>query len=241
MQREGKLEWLLGIRYHFDEVTGAVSCDQKPSIVALLAKYGMTDCNTTKIPLSPSSDLESLPIPDKPDEVVVKLYASLVGELLYIAINTVPQISYIMSCLTRYMTRATEAHFTYAKGTLRYLKGVMDRKITWCAANARDPHVRHEIWAGADSSFADIKPSRKSTFCYQLFVNNAIFSWKSSLSSIVATSVCEAELMAFTSCLDSVRLLPGLAGLICIDTLSRVRGSKMDAAGNGVRRMQGEL
>ena len=43
------------------------------------------------------------------------------------------------------------------------------------------------------------------------------------------------------ACLDSVRLLLGLAGLICIDTLSRVRGSKMDAAGNGVRRMQGEL
>lgn len=33
----------------------------------------------------------------------------------------------------------------------------------------------------------------------------------------------------------------GLAGLICIDTLSRVRGSKMAAAGNGVRRMEGEL
>ena len=40
---------------------------------------------------------------------VVKLYASLVGELLYIAINTVPQISYNMSCLTRYtVTRATD-------------------------------------------------------------------------------------------------------------------------------------
>ena len=88
----------------------------------------------------------------------------------------------------------------------------MDRKITWCAANARDPHVRHEIWAGADSSFADIKPSRKSTFCYQLFVNNAIFSWKSSLSSIVATSVCEAELMAFTSCACEVVYARKLAG-----------------------------
>jgi hypothetical protein len=33
-------------------------------------------------------------------------------------------------------------------------------------ANARDPHVRHEIWAGVESSFADVKPSRKSTSCY---------------------------------------------------------------------------
>ena len=27
MLREGKLEWLLGVRYHFDEETGAVSCN----------------------------------------------------------------------------------------------------------------------------------------------------------------------------------------------------------------------
>ena len=47
--------------------------------------------------------------------------------------------------------------------------------------------------------------------------------------------------MLGVACLDSVRLLLGLAGLICIDTLSRVRGSKMAAAGNGVCRMEGEL
>jgi hypothetical protein len=53
---------------------------------------------------------------------------------------------------------------------------------------------------------------------------------------------CEKRgLIAGDACLDSVRLLLGLAGLICIDTLSRVRGSKMDAAGNGVRRIEGEL
>jgi hypothetical protein len=100
----------------------------------------------------------------------------LVGELLYIAINTVPKIIYHLHIPTRYMTRATEAHLQYAKGVLRYLKGVMDRKITWCAANVREPHERHEIWASVDSSFADTKPLRKSTFGYQLFVNNAVFS-----------------------------------------------------------------
>jgi hypothetical protein len=53
--------------------------------------------------------------------------------------------------------------------------------------------------AAVDGSFADTKPLRKSTFCYQLFVNNAVFSWKAGLPSIVATSTCEAELMAFVS------------------------------------------
>jgi hypothetical protein len=200
MLREGKLEWLLGVRYHFDEETGAVSCNQESNIDNILKEWGYTSCNIAELPMSPSVDLESLPIPEEPNKAVITAYASLIGQLLYVAINTVPQISYVMSALTRYMTRATEAHLGYAKHVLRYLKGVKHRKITWCAANCRDPHNMHEIWACADASYADVKPSRKSTMAYALFVNNAVFSWKSSLSSIVATSTCEAELMAYCSC-----------------------------------------
>ena len=134
MLREGKLEWLLGVRYYFDEKTGAVSCNQKSNIENILNKYGMRDCNAAPLPMSPSADLESLPT-ETIDPAVIAVYSSLIGELLYIAINTVPQISYVMSALTRYMTRATEAHLKYAKHVLRYLKGVMDRRITWCADN----------------------------------------------------------------------------------------------------------
>ena len=36
MLREGKLEWLLGVRYHFDEETGAVSCNQESNIDNIL-------------------------------------------------------------------------------------------------------------------------------------------------------------------------------------------------------------
>jgi hypothetical protein len=45
MLREGKLEWLLGVRYYFDEKTGAASCHQKSNIENILNKYGMRDCN----------------------------------------------------------------------------------------------------------------------------------------------------------------------------------------------------
>ena len=114
MLREGKLEWLLGVRYYFDEKTGAVSCNQKSNIENILNKYGMRDCNAAPLPMSPSADLESLPT-ETIDPAVIAIYSSLIGELLYIAINTVPHISYVMSALTRYMTRATESHLKYAK------------------------------------------------------------------------------------------------------------------------------
>ena len=52
--------------------------------------------------MNPGSDLDSLPILYIPDKLVVHAYAALTGELLYIAINTVPQLIYSMSCLTRF-------------------------------------------------------------------------------------------------------------------------------------------
>ena len=61
-----------------------------------------------------------------PDKLVVHAYAALVGELLYIAINT------SMSYLTRYMSKATPAHLTYAKVVLRYPIGIKDHKLTLC-------------------------------------------------------------------------------------------------------------
>ena len=204
MLREGEMQWLLGVRYWFNLTTGEISCNQSSSIESLLKKYGMENCNPSALPMSPGTDLASIPVADKPDKDVIGVYASLVGELLYIAINTVPQIAFPLSCLTRYMINATVTHLKYAKGVLRYLAGVKDRRITWGGLNVRQPHELNEIWACADASYADVKPCRKSSLMYLLFVNNATFSWKATLSTIVATSSCEAELYAYCACAAEV-------------------------------------
>ena len=60
----------------------------------------------------------------KSDADTVRAYAVLVGELMYLAVNTVPSIAYAGSCLARYMTNATAAHYAHAKHVLLYLKGV---------------------------------------------------------------------------------------------------------------------
>jgi len=62
----------------------------------------------------------------------VRAYAALIGELLYIAINTVPQLNYSMTILTLYMSKATPAYLTYAKVVLRYLVGIKKRQLMWC-------------------------------------------------------------------------------------------------------------
>jgi hypothetical protein len=72
-------------------------------------------------------DLENIPLPPSPDPDNVRTCAMLIGELMYVAVNTVPTIAYAVSCLARYMTKATPQHYEYAYQVLRYLKDVKHR------------------------------------------------------------------------------------------------------------------
>jgi hypothetical protein len=163
LNREGDGSWFLGVRYSFDKVSGAVSADQEAYIDTLLDNYGLNDCNPFQLPMRPDVDLVNIPLPPSPDPDNVRAYAMLIGELMYVAVNTVPTIAYAVSCLARYMTKATPQHYEYARQVLRYLKGVKHRKLTWCAGKVRYPLKRGELSSYADSSWADDKPSRKST------------------------------------------------------------------------------
>ena len=64
-----------------------------------------------------------------------------------------------------------------------------------------------ELWALSDSSWADVKPARKSSLSYMLFMNNAVFSWRSSLASILALSTAEAELITIMTCATEINFM----------------------------------
>jgi len=84
------------------------------------------------------------------------------------------------------------------------LRGVKGDMIRWCARDVSSTHTVGQVYGYADVSFADDSTNRKSTLAYFLFVNNAVFSWRSCLGSIVATSTTEAELQAFAMCAAEV-------------------------------------
>ena len=201
--------------YTYDKITGAIGCSQEAYIDRLLLKYGMENANACKLPMNPGSDLDSLSILDTPDQIVVHAYAALIGELLYIAINTVPQLSYSMSSLssTQYMSKATPAHLTYAKVVLRNLIGIKKGRFTWCGQRLSLPHILNEILAFVDSSWADDKNNQRSPMAYYLFVNNATFSWRATLWQIIALRTTEAELMALAGCCCEIVWARKLAAL----------------------------
>ena len=136
----------------------------------------MTECNPNKVPIKTSVNLNEIAarLPSTPHPEVVSLYAQLIGELMFIAINTQPLIAQPVNALARFMTTANSELYVLAKGVLRYLKGVKSRKIVWCASRVKFPFVPCEIYAYSDASWADIVPQRKSSLSYLIFCNNAV-------------------------------------------------------------------
>jgi hypothetical protein len=157
-------------------------------------------------------DLYSITASEKPaDAAVVAKYQKLIGELLYPSVNTMPEIGFVMSCLTRYITKATQKLGEYAKQVVRYVWGRRDAKLTWCASTAKAPLRPGDIGSFADSSWPDVKPSRKSTNCHYFLCNNALVHWRSKITSILATSTTEAELIIAASCAQDVAFCRKLA------------------------------
>ena len=222
LHREGDMSSFLSVRYLNNTQTGEITADQEAYIDTLLAKYHMTNCNPIKVPLKPSVNLHEIAacLPFTPRPEIVSLYAQLIGELVhryqyspFIASNTHTLIAQPVNALARFMTTANSELYVLAKGVLHYLKGVKSRKIVWCAARVKFPFVPCEIYAYSDGSWADVVPQRKSSLSYLIFCNNAVFSWKSSLSSVlaIAMSSAEAELIALCACAANVAYCRKLA------------------------------
>jgi hypothetical protein len=93
------------VRCTYDLNTGAVSADQEAFIEKLLEQYTMTNCNPSVLPMTVDADLTSTPLSDVPDKDIVAADVKLVGEMLYISINTMSEIMYALCSLTRFMTR----------------------------------------------------------------------------------------------------------------------------------------
>jgi hypothetical protein len=64
------------------------------------------------------------------DTVFVTKYQKLIVELLYLTVNTIPEIIFVMNCLTRYMTKSAQELEEYVTQIVRYDWGRRDGKLT---------------------------------------------------------------------------------------------------------------
>jgi hypothetical protein len=60
--------------------------------------------------------------PDEQDRMRVIHYASTIGSVMYTTLCTRPDVSYILSAMSKYQSDFGEAHWTIEKNILNYLR-----------------------------------------------------------------------------------------------------------------------
>ena len=172
----------------------------------LLAQYGMSDCKADNTPMVPHTALSRAD--GKPLDSTVP-YAALVGSLLYLTVNTRPDLAFVVGVLSRFMSNPREPHWVAAKRVLRYLAGTTDLGLYY---NCDDSSLE----AFSDADFAGSVDDRKSTSGLAVLMHGAAVMWRSKLQTVVATSTCEAEYIAAAAAAKEVlwlsKLLTELSG-----------------------------
>ena len=122
----------LGILHHFfgieiyQEDDGVFIC-QKKYAEKILKKFGMFGCNPTNTPLVVNEKLKK---EDRGKKVDASNYRSLVGNLFYLT-NTIPDIMFASSLLSRFMNDPSHIHLGADKRVLRYIHGTLDYGIKY--------------------------------------------------------------------------------------------------------------
>lgn len=158
----------------------------------VIERFGMADCAPVSSPVDPKvklrkSDAGPLNVP----------FRELIGSLMYLAVISRPDIAYIVSTLSQYLSNPDQNHWTAAKRVLRYLKGTTSLGIQYSKSGSN-------LVAYSDSDFCGDIDTRRSRSGVILILNNGPVLWTSKRQAGVTLSSCEAELTAATNATTSV-------------------------------------
>jgi hypothetical protein len=191
---------LLGMRLRRPTETGPIMLDQVAYIIELLKRFNMVDSNPSHVPHQPGVHLSQDMCPTSNHEVEQmkdKPYGELIGGLLWLSINTRPDIVPAVGVLCRYVRNPGPQHWTSAKLVLRYLKGTMQYGIVYSPDQSQP-----DLTGYVDSDWANDPDTRRSVTGFVLKYANGPIAFKSKGQSSVSTSSVQAEYQALC---DAVR------------------------------------
>jgi hypothetical protein len=125
-------------------------------------------------------------------------YRALIGGLNYLACCTRPDISYVVSQLSKYANAPTDVHWEVAIDCLKYLMGTKHLGIKLGHSKGYEDSMGevHPCVTYVDSSFAPGIDDTKSVTGYVMLVHGGPVMWASRTQQLVATSSTEAEYRA---------------------------------------------
>ncbi|CAI7847243.1 unnamed protein product [Closterium sp. NIES-54] len=197
----GELRSYLGLQIIQDIARRTITLTQSHMVQQGLQCFDFTYSSPQATPLSTRHSLSALPS----DESVEPSgpYPELVGCLIYLMTCTRPDLAYPLSILARYVApgRHRPLHMAAAKRVLRYLCSTSGMGLV---LGGRSPVV---LTGHADASWVDDLATQRSSQGYTFSLGFGSVSWRSTRSSSVLSSSCEAEIYAGAMAAQELRWL----------------------------------
>ncbi|CAI7888951.1 unnamed protein product [Closterium sp. NIES-54] len=196
-----ELRSYLGLQIPRDRAQRTITLTQSHMVQQVLQRFDFTYSSPQATPLSTRHSLSALPS----DESVEPSgpYPELVGCLMYLMTCTRPDLAYPLSILARYVAprRHRPEHMAAAKRVLRYLCSTSGLGLVLGGR-------RLVVLIGhADASWADDQTMQRSSQGYTFSLGSGSVSWRSTRSSSVLSSSCEAQIYAGAMAAQELRWL----------------------------------
>ena len=209
LTKEESFAEFLGINFVTHE-DGSIEMTQGGLIKKVLETAGMTNCNPNAVPAF-AAPLTKDPEGEPMDEQWS--YREIVGMLLYLGINTRPDITLANSQVARFSNDPKKSHATGVKVILRYLKGTQDKGTI-----VRIQDLMHlEMFVDADFAgmygyeLPEDPMSVKSRSGYIIKLGSWPIIWKSYLQGHQSSSTLESEYSALS---DALKVLIPLIHIV---------------------------
>ncbi|CAI7892186.1 unnamed protein product, partial [Closterium sp. NIES-54] len=182
----GELTSYLGLRITRDRAQCTITLTQSHMVQQVLQHFGFTYSSPQSTTLPKGHSLSAPPS----DESVEPSgpYPELLGCLMYLMTCTRPDLAYPLSLLARYVAPGMhpKVHWDAAKRVLQYLCSTSGMGLV-LGGRARVVLTGH-----ADASWVDDLATQRSSQGYTFSLGSGSVSWRSTHSSSVLISSCEA-------------------------------------------------
>ncbi|KAG5882978.1 hypothetical protein JTB14_026436 [Gonioctena quinquepunctata] len=136
------------------------------------------------------------------------IYRSAIGALLYLSVNTRPDICVATSILGRNVSDPITYDWSEVKRIMKYLNGTIDMEIKLGKISS---DIDEDILYGyADADWAGDRSDRKSNSGYLFKFMGAMFDWRCKKRTCVALSSTEAEFISLSEASQQAIYLKGL-------------------------------
>lgn len=185
----GEIHHYLGMEVEKNE-DGDYFLSQRRYINDIIILSGLNEAKESNIPLDPgyvTKENEGEVLPDN------RNYQKFIGKLLYVAINTRPDIATAVSILSRNTSRPNQEDWIELKRVIRYLKGTNNYRLRLSKLTEPEGIVGY-----SDADWAENRRDRKSNSGYVFKINGGTVSWACRKQTCVSLSTAEAEFIALS-------------------------------------------